>query len=680
MTFCFGLLKFRQQKWPSESWEGETHSSVVSGSKSIKSDNEAISTASSHKMEQSASKPSQTAGNQLAKSSAPLTLAEKLELARGNMGIDSDRPSSAYTTAAPRHAQIRDWEAVEPVITDNRTSEEFRKNLPGVMDTSSHDFVPRTGSADLFGSISAFGESGERKAAPSRSELESISFFLSGVLGPVQIEEFAGQGAHGRVYKASWQNQVVAVKVVKCHVQNDNMNTDQDITSAFHNKLALEGFVGAGVEHRHIVRTLKVVLQVGASSSERKQPLASSPPLGGTMDQEHTNNPTSDVQCGSAPQPADGTQTTEESQSKQEGAVSEGGVIIVSNGSPSAMNLYMMQEFCNKGSLKNALRDGVFHMTKTDSKTQVVLLHDLIETAVEIASALEYLHSQRFVHGDLKAENILLKEESSSSKGFTTKLADFGLSRVLEQDEEEIMVSKFGAVTHMPPETLRDNLMTFSSDVYSFGILLWELYCAAKPFAHYSPFQLLNAVVQYDERPAFPSHCPAAYQLLATQCMSKAHEVRPTLAKVLEQLRAMRQEMPVEQVVPLKNARLELSRVWESHISTAAGFLESTHPGIPRELVAAQLTSHQFIMPLYASNNNNTTNSGPSGVSWSRQPSRSFRKYLSSNFLQAHVMSHSDPPQLHQQQTHPNCALAGGADLPPVMDKPVLNMRPKHML
>lgn len=87
-------------------------------------------------------------------------------------------------------------------------------------------------------------------------------------------------------------------------------------------------------------------------------------------------------------------------------------------------------------------------------------------------------------------------------------------------------------VSHCPPETLRDNLIVLASDVYSYGVLLWELYCAETPFAQYTAFQLVNAVAGEGERLVFPPHCPPPYAQLATQCMAAQPGDRPTMDKV----------------------------------------------------------------------------------------------------------------------------------------------------
>ena len=73
-------------------------------------------------------------------------------------------------------------------------------------------------------------------------------------------------------------------------------------------------------------------------------------------------------------------------------------------------------------------------------------------TAREIASALMYLHSRDVLHGDLTGGNILLISSDTDERGFTAKVADFGLSRML--GSEAVNTGTYGTVTHMPPELL----------------------------------------------------------------------------------------------------------------------------------------------------------------------------------------------------------------------------------
>ncbi|GIL64470.1 hypothetical protein Vafri_18381 [Volvox africanus] len=205
----------------------------------------------------------------------------------------------------------------------------------------------------------------------------------------------------------------------------------------------------------------------------------------------------------------------------------------------------IVQEMCTRGNLRDAISSGAFHSSNTSAGTQVIAMQQMLDTAAEIASAMSYLHNRAIVHGDLKTANVLLQRQDSDPRGFVAKLADFGLARQMgaRGAEDGLLVSRIGTVTHMAPETIRDNMVLLASDVYSFGVILWELYCAKQPFANYSAFQLLSAVVQYDERPQFPSHCPQAYAALAIRCMARDPQQRPTFAQVHRELISIRDEL-----------------------------------------------------------------------------------------------------------------------------------------
>eukprot|EP00798_Chlamydomonas_sp_ICE-L_P016723 gene16723-22990_t len=186
----------------------------------------------------------------------------------------------------------------------------------------------------------------------------------------------------------------------------------------------------------------------------------------------------------------------------------------------------------------------MFHHASEEEGVQVMDMRSIVEIAFDVANAISYLHARGLLHGDLKSDNVLLQTSLTDARGWIAKVADFGTSRLLANNDEEelLLVSRFGTATHMPPETIRDNVVVLASDVYSFGILMWELYCIDKPFAEYSNLQLLNAIVALGERPKFPSHCPTGYAQLANECMMAEFQFRPSLKSVAARLRAMLNE------------------------------------------------------------------------------------------------------------------------------------------
>lgn len=101
---------------------------------------------------------------------------------------------------------------------------------------------------------------------------------------------------------------------------------------------------------------------------------------------------------------------------------------------------------------------------------------------------LNYLHSKKIMHRDVKAENMLLDRKR------TLKIADFGVARVEAQSCE--VTGQTGTLGYMAPEVLQGKPYDHKCDVYSFGILLWETYCCAMAYPNYSLADISYHVVK----------------------------------------------------------------------------------------------------------------------------------------------------------------------------------------
>merc|ERR1719323_3040658 len=120
----------------------------------------------------------------------------------------------------------------------------------------------------------------------------------------------------------------------------------------------------------------------------------------------------------------------------------------------------MVQEWCDRGTLGMHC-----HKPRVDPRS----LEEVADMFVDITGAGSYLHSRGIIHGDLTANNVLIKTQVSH-KGYVCKICDFGLARVLEGDTSEIMTTQMGTVTHMPPELLmavQDVRLTVAVDTYA---------------------------------------------------------------------------------------------------------------------------------------------------------------------------------------------------------------------
>lgn len=156
----------------------------------------------------------------------------------------------------------------------------------------------------------------------------------------------------------------------------------------------------------------------------------------------------------------------------------------------------------------------------------------VIQLALDLSRGLDYLHSKKIVHRDVKTENMLLDSEKK------LKIADFGVARVEAQNPVD-MTGETGTLGYMAPEVLDGKPYDHKCDVYSFGICLWEIYCCDMPYADLSFAEFSSAVVQQNLRPHIPRCCPHSLGNIMKRCWDPKPENRPDMNEVVRLLEAI---------------------------------------------------------------------------------------------------------------------------------------------
>ncbi|KAI8469616.1 MAG: hypothetical protein J3K34DRAFT_521983 [Monoraphidium minutum] len=204
----------------------------------------------------------------------------------------------------------------------------------------------------------------------------------------------------------------------------------------------------------------------------------------------------------------------------------------------AASNIIVM-EFCDRGTLRDAVEAGMFHRRLAGGAVGVDL-GVVLDVLLDIAFSLQYLHRAHVLHGDVKLANVLLKSEPSRVLGVTPKLADFGLARILKESGRVINISGAGTVTHLAPEMFTaGSQLTTAVDAYAFGVLIWELYTGGRPFQGLSRDGVIDAVLLRGARPRLPTATPRPLAALAAACWAASPADRPNFDEIAAELQQM---------------------------------------------------------------------------------------------------------------------------------------------
>ncbi|PKK63478.1 kinase-like protein [Rhizophagus irregularis] len=181
--------------------------------------------------------------------------------------------------------------------------------------------------------------------------------------------------------------------------------------------------------------------------------------------------------------------------------------------------------YANGGNLQNYLKNNFKNLTWNDKK----------KLAFQIADGLNYLHYENILHRDLHSKNIVIHESNA-------KITDFGISKN-QNNQTSAYIGNFGVVAYMGPERLKNSESpspyTKSSDIYSFGVLMWEISSGHPPFKDNDNIVTLTVSIITGIREVTVPDTPEEYEKLYKKCWNQEPEQRPSINEILDEFERM---------------------------------------------------------------------------------------------------------------------------------------------
>ncbi|POG65428.1 kinase-like domain-containing protein [Rhizophagus irregularis DAOM 181602=DAOM 197198] len=197
--------------------------------------------------------------------------------------------------------------------------------------------------------------------------------------------------------------------------------------------------------------------------------------------------------------------------------------ITTQNQNDSSIKYWLIMEYADSGTLQEYLKEH-FHNLTWNNK---------LNLAFQLAHAVLCLHDEGIVHRDLHSKNVLIHQN-------VIKLADFGLSKRIDEAYKS-RSDLFGVVPYIDPKkfSFQQYSLNKKSDIYSIGVLLWEISSGQPPFKGMSSYSLIIQISQGLRETPLPD-TPTAYINLYTECWNYEPDNRPTIIQVVDKLKALK--------------------------------------------------------------------------------------------------------------------------------------------
>ncbi|CAF2633577.1 unnamed protein product [Rotaria sp. Silwood2] len=260
----------------------------------------------------------------------------------------------------------------------------------------------------------------------------------------------------------------------------------------------------------------------------------------------------------------------------------------------SRRNLYLVMEYAHGGALNYLLQ----------RRKSGLYPNVFIQYARQIADGMKYLHEEapeHIIHRDLKCSNVLIIEalenihNDSELLNKTLKITDFGLARKQIQSSS---MSAAGTFPWMSPECIRNNEFSTKSDVWSFGVLLWECLTGEIPYKGFDQMQVAFGIATNRYSLPIPSTCPEEFSQLMKDCWQLAPQDRPTFSELCEQINKIIEinytNNQLNNMEPNEETYSSLQQDWRKEIEDIFEELKTKEQEIrDREQAMLQLTIQQ---------------------------------------------------------------------------------------
>ncbi|XP_004068721.1 mitogen-activated protein kinase kinase kinase 12 isoform X2 [Oryzias latipes] len=174
----------------------------------------------------------------------------------------------------------------------------------------------------------------------------------------------------------------------------------------------------------------------------------------------------------------------------------------------------IIMEYCAQGQLYEVLRAG-----------RKITPSLLMDWAMGIAGGMNYLHLHKIIHRDLKSPNMLITYDDA------VKISDFGTSK--ELSDKSTKMSFAGTVAWMAPEVIRNEPVSEKVDIWSFGVVLWEMLTGEVPYKDVDSSAIIWGVGNNSLQLPVPDSCPDSFKLLLRQCWNCKPRNRPSFRQIL---------------------------------------------------------------------------------------------------------------------------------------------------